>query len=149
MLVKLLENEWNDETQKLLDKAFAISYGDSTIAILSERVFTYLNHETDNVDEIVEECKNRMEAVLSTHPDFSYQPLDEDDCGLVVLENGMIITMLYGEEAKNEEGKEQPPMGELMIYRGMGLYACEQEKVIAVFIPDENTKTIPRKTKED
>jgi hypothetical protein len=136
MLVKLIENKWNEETEKVLKDARKISDDKPIVAILSDKVFTYIDPDTDDIQEIVSRCKEKMNAAISGAPDFSYLSLPEDECGLVSL-NDIILTHLTKEEAKWGENVPREAMIDLIIYRQMAIEACEKGEIIAVYIPDK------------
>ena len=62
MLVKLIDNKWNKETEKVLEDARKISDDKPIVAILSDKVFTYIDPDTDDIQEIVSRCKEKMNA---------------------------------------------------------------------------------------
>lgn len=136
MLIRLNEDRWNDETQSLLEKAVQISDGKPIVVILSERVFTFLDPETEEIGKIVSRAEEKMKAALSGMPDFSYYSLPEDECGLVILKNA-VITLLTKEEARWGEDVPKEGIFELLIYRQMAIEACEKGEVIAVYVPDK------------
>lgn len=135
-MFKILMGElWNEETEKVMNEARRLSEDRSVVGILSDRVFTYLVAKGQTVEEAVKECHDHMAEARSVMPDFTYQPLD--DCGIVYLNNGMICTYLSKEEARWGGPVPREDVFELLIYRAMAQEAAENDRVIAVFLPEK------------
>ncbi len=137
MLKILMEELWNEETEKVMNEARRLSEDRSVVGVLGDRVFTYLVAKGQTVEEAVKGCQDHMAEARSTMPDFTYQPLD--DCGLVYLSNGLICTYLSKEEARWGDEVPRDDVFELLIYRAMAQEAAEKDNVIAVWIPETET----------
>ncbi len=72
MLVKLIEEKWNDKAEEMLENVKKISNPESIIAFISDEAFTYTKNEGKTIDEIVEEVKDHMSDARSNMPDFNY-----------------------------------------------------------------------------
>ena len=140
MLVKLIEEKWNENTEELLKNVRAISFPDAIIAILTEKAFTYANNDGRPVEKVVAEVKEHMADARSTMPDFSYWPMEDGKSALVYLSNGMICTYLNEEETKWPGKVPHDAMGELLIYRAMCQEAAELDEIIALDIPEKSGK---------
>lgn len=137
MLVKLIEEKWNDKAEKMLENVRKISNPESIIAFISDEAFTYIKNEGKTIDEIVEEVKDHMSDARSNMPDFNYWPMEDNLGALVYLPNGFICTYLNPDEAKWKEEAPSEATPILLIYRAKCLQAIENDEVIALYIPDE------------
>lgn len=134
MLKIIMPEKWTDKHQKLLDDIRSFCQPDSIVAILGERTFTFLKHDTDDVDEMISRCKKNMHEADSTMPDFTYLPLDEG--GLVYLDNGNIAVYLNKEEARWGDKVPKEDFVELLVYRAMCQEAARLGQLIALDIPE-------------
>lgn len=140
MLVKLIEEKWNDKAEEMLKSVRKISNPESIIVFISDEAFTYTKNEGKTIDEIVEEVKDHMAEARSNMPDFTYWPMEDNLGALVYLPNGFICTYVDPEDAKwcDEHPSDATPLQ--LIYRAKCQQAIENNEVVALFIPDEKEK---------
>ena len=73
MLKILMEEFWNEETEKVMNEARRLSEDRSVVGVLGDRVFTYLVAKGQTVEEAVKGCQDHMAEARSSMPDFTYQ----------------------------------------------------------------------------
>ena len=143
-MIKVLNDErYNEKIEKLIERAYRISRKDACIAVLDDKVFTYLMY-SDDENVLIDNCKKQMSDALNCMPDSQYVVDDYEDklTAMVVLNNGLIITMLDDDEIKWKDRVPEEEFHEYFVYRQMGLDACKRGDIIALFIPElDNIQT--------
>lgn len=103
------------------------------ITLLSENCAILVRSKCTEKDEVIKAYERQAKSVVNSMPDFSKYIMD-DGCGMIWLTNGDAVVLI---PEANIVGKEEISLGMALEYRGMGLGACEDNDVIALFIPDE------------
>ena len=136
MLVKLIENEWNEEYDEILEKLKTILNPDSVIAFFSDYAFSF-EHNSKTQEEIIEEMHKRLNKGRTNMPDYSFNYLYDFHIGLVQLDYSEICALVPEEECNfDEEGKAKPEIISVMIARTKCLCACENDRIIAIYRPE-------------
>ena len=102
------------------------------VALLSESCAVFVNSESTDADEITEASAAQVYDVTGSSPDFATYVMD-DGCGLVILTNGD-AAVLIPKDVIGE--RDEVPLGMGLEYRALGLTACEDGDIIAMFIPE-------------
>lgn len=136
MLIKLIEDEWNEEYDEVLEKLKSVINPDSLIVFFSDCAFAF-DFNNKSQDELIEAMHKRLSEGRSNMPDFSFNSIDEFRFGVVQLDNGGICAIVNEEECKfNEEGKAEPEFISLMIARARCQLACENDRIVAIYKPE-------------
>ena len=127
------EKRFTDVAKETMDHMMYYVNESEPVTLLSERCAIIVHSKSSERDEIMKASDRQAREVAYSMPDFAKYIMD-DDCGTVWLTNGDALVFISKESIS---GEVEVPLEMALEYRSMGLEACENNEVIAMFVPEK------------
>lgn len=126
------EKKFTDVAKETMEHMMYYVNKSEPVTLLSERCAIIVHSKCSEMDEIMKVSDRQARNVTNSMPDFSKYMMD-DGCGIVWLTNGDAIVFIPKETMN---GKDDVPLETALEYRCVGIDACVDNDVIAMFMPD-------------
>jgi len=108
-------------------KTFAV-VGDNTVIAITKQAAH---------DEIIEICRQSMQSLLNTHPDFSSYIMDDGNVMVGMLYD--VLSVIDGQKAGLLPTDKKVPVNIALAARSHCLMAAKNCSVVAIIEPDKST----------